>query len=83
VPHPADHLRQLVEPVALLGSRYATGEPIRACSWCRRIDVDGYVEIDEAVVRLGLLEQEPRPISHVLCSACAAEARAAAGLPVA
>jgi hypothetical protein len=69
------------DPVALLASRYGTGEPIRACSWCRRIDAGGYVEIEEAVARLGLLEQELGPISHALCSACAVVVRAAAGLP--
>jgi hypothetical protein len=71
------------DPVALLAASYGTGEPVRACSWCRRVDADGYTEIEDAVARLGLLEQELRPISHALCPNCAADVRAAAGLPAA
>ena len=59
------------EPVALIGPYYGHGEAGRSCSWCRRFDVDGYVEIEEAVARLGLLEQDQRPITHTICEDCA------------
>jgi hypothetical protein len=49
-----------------------SGEPIRACSWCKRIAIaDRWVEIDAAIDVLGLLVQEPvRPVIHVTCPAC-------------
>ena len=59
-------------PVELLDSLYADGTPIRVCGWCRRVDVDGYVEVEEAIARLGLLEQDMRPVTHTLCPDCAA-----------
>lgn len=41
------------------------------CSWCKRLDVNGWCEIDEAVVRDASLFTEPiRPITHALCPSC-------------
>lgn len=59
------------ETVAIASARHPTTEPIRACSWCRRFDVNGFVEIEEAIDRLGLLQQEGRMITHTICSDCA------------
>ncbi len=58
-------------PVALLSSHYADGAAVRSCSWCRRFDAGGFVEVEQAVVRLGLLEQDLRPITHTICETCA------------
>lgn len=60
------------DPIALLSRYYGPGVPVRSCSWCRRFDVGGYVEVEEAIVRLGLLEQDQRPITHTICDDCAA-----------
>lgn len=68
------------DPVALLASHYGRGEPIRSCSWCRRFDAGGFIEVEVAIARLGLLEQELRDVTHVLCSDCAEDVRRAAGL---
>ncbi len=46
------------------------GPLLRICAWCRRVDLgdDYWVEIEEAIVRLGLLEQkEPPPFTHTIC----------------
>ena len=67
-------------PIALLSSHYAEGESIRCCSWCKRFDVGGWVEVEEAVERLGLLEQDTRPVTHAMCAECEASTRSAAGL---
>jgi hypothetical protein len=58
------------DPVALLSSHYPEGSPVRSCSWCRRFDAGGFVEVEEAILRLGLLEQEDRPITHTICERC-------------
>ncbi len=58
------------DPQALLSSHYAEGMPIRSCSWCRRFDAGGFVEVEEAILRLGLLEQDLRPITHTICERC-------------
>jgi hypothetical protein len=69
------------DPVALLlGNGPRPGTPIRSCSWCRRFDADGFVEVEEAIIRLGLLENAPPPVTHVLCAQCATAVREAAGL---
>ena len=67
-------------PLALLSAHYAEGEPIRCCSWCKRFDAEGWVEVEEAVERLGLLEQDIRPVTHAMCADCEASLRSLAGL---
>lgn len=50
----------------------ATGY-IRMCSWCKKVDVghNHWVEIEEAVTSLKLLERDSLPpISHTMCDAC-------------
>lgn len=43
-----------------------------SCSWCRSFSVEEeWVEVEEAVARLGLLEEVPPQISHALCPGCA------------
>jgi hypothetical protein len=56
-----------------------SGDPIRACSWCKRIELGGHwVEVDAAIDVLGLLLQEPvRPVVYVTCPACYAAVVAA------
>jgi hypothetical protein len=58
-----------------------SGEPLRACSWCKRIEIgDHWVEVDAAIDGLGLLVQEPvRPVVHVTCPACYAAVAAGGG----
>lgn len=68
------------DPQALLSSEYADGEAIRCCSWCKRFDVGGWVEVEEAVERLGLLEQDVGPVTHAMCAECESSVRTAAGL---
>ncbi len=58
------------DPVALLAAEYGRGLPVRCCSWCRRFDAGGYVEVEEAIVRLGLLEQDSWSITHTICEPC-------------
>lgn len=47
------------------------GEMLSICSWCKRLDVHGWCEIDEAIDRGVALFSEPiRPITHGLCPSC-------------
>jgi hypothetical protein len=52
------------------GSR--SGDPVRACSWCKRIEIGGHwLEVDVAIDVLGLLVQPPlRPVVYTTCPAC-------------
>ena len=46
---------------------------IRMCSWCARIDADGWVDIEQGCRRLGLLEDHRLPgITHTVCPGCLA-----------
>ncbi len=58
------------------GDGPAGGELIRMCSWCSRIRLDdgGWMELPDAVARLGLFcGAEIAPISHGMCARCVAE----------
>ena len=43
---------------------------VEACSWCNRINIGTYVEIEEAVDRLALLASDRFAITHTLCGDC-------------
>lgn len=45
---------------------------LRVCGWCKKVDVDGYwVEVEEALSRLGLFESPALPlITHGICNGC-------------
>ena len=41
------------------------------CAWCKKADVGGWVEVEEAVRRLQLFDQARLPrITHGVCPAC-------------
>ena len=45
--------------------------PLVMCSWCKRVDVDGWCEVDEAVARRASLLAVPAPpITHGICPDC-------------
>jgi hypothetical protein len=68
------------DPIALMSASYADDEAIRCCSWCKRFDARGWVEVEEAVARLGLLEHEARPVTHAMCPECEVSVRGTEGL---
>lgn len=53
------------------------------CSWCKRVRVDEeWLEVEEAVVRLRLLEAPLLPaLTHGACVPCVTSLRASLGLP--
>ncbi len=58
------------DPMSVLEGAHA-GAPLSMCSWCKRLEVDGWCEIDEALARHESLFTEPvRPITHGICPAC-------------
>jgi hypothetical protein len=62
------------EVVPLLDPSVArSDEVVVACSWCKRIDVDGiWMEVEDAVRRMGLFNRSSLPrISHGICNDCA------------
>ena len=65
------------DPVPLLDASLprAAQPPIRTCSWCKQMDVEGeWVEVEEGVRRLGLFDTaDLPPISHGICPTCEAE----------
>lgn len=45
--------------------------PLVMCSWCKRVDVDGWCEVDEAIARRADLLSNPAPsITHGICPDC-------------
>ncbi len=61
------------EPQPLLSPETPRGtQTLVMCGWCDRFLVDGaWVEVEEAVARLGLFQLEELPtISHGVCPAC-------------
>lgn len=62
------------EPIPLLSPDVPRSDAfVRACGWCNRIDVgtDDWIEVEDAVVRLRLFEQEAVPhLSHGVCESC-------------
>jgi hypothetical protein len=66
-----------IEPraaVALLDAGAPRGvEVLRICSWCKKVHIppDAWVEVEEAVVRLGLFGASEVPqLSHGICRPC-------------
>lgn len=66
-------------PVAWLESTAKPGNwAISSCSWCRKFEVDGeWLEVEEAVVRLGAFDEAVPAVTHGICPACAVTLRAA------
>ncbi|HRN53682.1 MAG TPA: PAS domain-containing protein [Gemmatimonadaceae bacterium] len=44
----------------------------RSCGWCNRLEVEGtWLEIEEAIPRLGVMEQrQPATLTHGMCDDC-------------
>jgi len=62
-------------PVPLLSALVSrTGDILRMCAWCKRVNVDGeWFEVEEAVRRLDLFGAQELPmISHGICASCKA-----------
>ena len=61
-------------PIQRIWDRRAirTGAHLRACAWCKRIDVGGkWREIEDALEPLRIFEMERLPdITHGICDAC-------------
>ncbi|HEX7650294.1 MAG TPA: hypothetical protein VF450_23055 [Noviherbaspirillum sp.] len=71
------HCRLLrVEPRASLLTVTAepgNGSTMRMCSWCKKVHLtrDLWVEVEEAVARFGLLEDDAPPqVTHGICNSC-------------
>ncbi len=48
-----------------------TEQWLTQCAWCKRVNVAGWMEVEEAVRQLGLFEQARLPrITHSVCPAC-------------
>jgi len=60
-------------PVTLLDPDTLRGaELLHMCSWCKRVLVEGlgWMEIEDAVARLGLFRAPVPRVTHGVCSAC-------------
>jgi hypothetical protein len=62
------------EPIDLLdASRDRSGEFLKICSWCKRIDIpgQGWGEIETAIDALDLFDHHSMPrMTHTICDAC-------------
>ncbi len=48
-----------------------SAEHLRMCAWCLRVKLHGWLELEEAISILGLLEEKmPPQISHGICERC-------------
>lgn len=58
--------------IELLRSRAPRDERLlRMCSWCKRVDADGWVEVEEAIERKGSFDAENLPeLTHGICDSC-------------
>jgi hypothetical protein len=67
-------LRTEPRPPVYTVTAEAGGErTMRMCSWCKKVHLtrDLWVEVEEAIARFGLLEDEAPPqITHGMCDAC-------------
>jgi hypothetical protein len=60
-------------PVSLLDSSTGRSQAlVIVCSWCKRVRVNRglWLEVEQAVSALGLLESEPPGITHTICTDC-------------
>lgn len=60
-------------PIGLLATHVSRGDGMVAmCSWCKRVHATGrWLEVEEAVARLGLFERRQQPlVTHGICDAC-------------
>ncbi|MDX6769184.1 MAG: hypothetical protein SF051_06600 [Elusimicrobiota bacterium] len=58
------------------------GAPLRMCGWCRKVDVEGaWLEIEDAVARLGLFDAPQPPLTHGICADCEAQLDRTIGAP--
>jgi hypothetical protein len=62
------------DPVELLNnSRDRSGEFLKVCSWCKKINIpgQGWGEIEAAIAPLDLFGHRPMPrMTHTICDAC-------------
>ena len=67
------------EPIPLLAPMAARSDQmIRMCGWCKRVAMPEWVEVEEAIQRLRLFEQDYMPqITHTLCADCEGQVKAA------
>jgi hypothetical protein len=72
-----DLLREVPQPPAAavvyasMGAGGGAASPLVMCSWCKRLDLDGWLAIDEAVNRRpGLLDATALAITHGICPDC-------------
>ncbi|MGA2686412.1 MAG: hypothetical protein ABSF51_15340 [Verrucomicrobiota bacterium] len=66
-------LREEARPkVELLDPHFPrTEEWLTVCAWCKKVDVAGWVEVEEAVRRLRLFDRARLPrLTHGVCPAC-------------
>jgi len=57
--------------VPLLEYKSPNGSMLEICSWCLRVRVGEWVDIEDAVRRLRLLDEAHAPgVAHALCSDC-------------
>lgn len=67
------------DPVRLLEAETPrSADLIKMCGWCKKISTPEWMEVEEAIRRLGLLELSVLPkVSHGICPNCSAEMRRA------
>lgn len=61
--------------------RKNTGELLRVCGWCKKVDVgEQWVEVEEAVAALGLFDRSLLPdVTHGICESCFSDMAAVVG----
>jgi hypothetical protein len=60
-------------PLRTVTAGFGSGSTMRMCSWCKKVHLtrDLWVEVEEAVARFGLLEDDTPPqVTHGICDTC-------------
>ena len=61
------------KPVQVANAAPDAARTMRMCSWCKKVHLtrDVWVEVEDAVTRFGLLEDEAPPqVTHGICNVC-------------
>jgi hypothetical protein len=65
---------ELREPVALLYAGVTrSNKLVKICSWCKKVELDHseWAEVEDAVARLGLFNEDELPsLTHGMCPSC-------------
>lgn len=49
-----------------------SGRSLAMCAWCKAIRIEGWMDLERAIGRLGAIDDDPPRFTHGICDACLA-----------